>query len=1022
MLAAHGTWLARPNGGEFFIWGDRLQVGVDAAEVATAIYAGLSEDGAPRHAEKNHLTVVFLLPTAAGRALPSPELLPDSTPGRDVRLSRWPIHGMALPPGAALEWLVGLPAETPHPSLRLGADLKFWSTVARFALDLLARQRFLPALAVRSGEPSGRARGPSDSENTEWHAVLEDEQERVQQLAEAMPPVCRAAVGVGSEAPSAEQLIQHFVTAVTDRFVRDAATRLKMRLRLPETVGGHLAASLLRPTGEWTAAPEELSEVRAALARWTAPLEEEGAAPFRLCFRLEPPDDGDAPWTLRYFLQALDDPSLLVPIAIVWEHSGRAWQYLNRRMSRPQERMLEALGRASSLFPPLEESLREARPESSHLQIDQASAFLREGAWLLEESGFGVLVPSWWGAPSHQLGLKLRLSPSTDPGRLAGGPRIGLDALVEFNWEIALGGENLDRNEFMRLVSLKQPLVRVRGRWVELKPDQIERALEALKAAPATEELTLGEALRLGLGKQDDATKLPVLGVVGDGFLGDLLERLEGSAPLAAVETPLSFHGVLRPYQAAGLSWLSFLSRFNLGACLADDMGLGKTIQVLALLLHRQAAGAARGPFLLVCPTSVVSNWRKESERFAPSLRVLVHHGVGRRAGKAFLEEASQSDLVVSTYSLAHRDFERLLSVPWDGVVLDEAQNIKNPGAKQTQAVRRLRAPIRIALTGTPVENRLSELWSILEFLNPGYLGPLARFKRSFALPIERYHDPDAAGTLKRMIQPFLLRRVKTDPAVIKDLPEKNEMKVFCNLTREQATLYAAVVQEGLKRIEESSGLSRKGAVLAALTRLKQVCNHPSHFLADGSRLGGRSGKLTRLEEMLEEVLAEGDRALVFTQFAEMGKLLRRHLREALSVEVIFLHGGVPASEREKMIARFQDDPAGPPIFVLSLKAGGVGLNLTRASQVFHFDRWWNPAVENQATDRAFRIGQTRRVLVHKFVCVGTVEERIDELIARKTELAQEVVGGGEAWLTELSTDTLRDILKLRDEAIEDES
>jgi SNF2 family DNA or RNA helicase len=448
-------------------------------------------------------------------------------------------------------------------------------------------------------------------------------------------------------------------------------------------------------------------------------------------------------------------------------------------------------------------------------------------------------------------------------------------------------------------------------------------------------------------------------------------------------------------------------------------MGLGKTIQVLALLLHLEDNGELDRPVLLICPTSVVSNWRKEAERFAPTLRVLIHHGQERHEGERFQKEAARHHLVVSTYSLVHRDLERLSRVEWEGLVLDEAQNIKNPQAKQTRALRKLVAPRRIALTGTPVENRLSELWSIMEFLNPGYLGSEASFRRRYALPIERYRDPSATTELRKLVEPFILRRVKTDPTVIKDLPSKNEMKVYCNLTQEQATLYQAVVSESLEKIEASEGIGRKGEVLAALTRLKQICNHPAHFLADGSSLVNRSGKLTRLTEMLEELLAEGDRALVFTQYAEMGKLIQRHLRESLSVDVLFLHGAVPATERERLIGSFQEDLEGPPVFVLSLKAGGFGLNLTEARHVFHYDRWWNPAVEDQATDRAFRIGQKRSVAVYKFICAGTVEERVDELAERKKELAEAVIQSGEGFITELSTDSLRELFELRKEAVE---
>ena len=375
---------------------------------------------------------------------------------------------------------------------------------------------------------------------------------------------------------------------------------------------------------------------------------------------------------------------------------------------------------------------------------------------------------------------------------------------------------------------------------------------------------------------------------------------------------------------------------------------------------------------------------------------------------------------MVTTFALIPRDLETLRQVEWDTVVLDEAQNIKNPEAKQTRAIRALAAGWRVALTGTPVENRLRELWSIMEFLNPRYLGPEATFHRRFAIPIERYGDETQSTTLRRLIQPFVLRRVKTDPKVIQDLPEKVEQKVFCPLTPEQATLYEAVVQDMLKQLDDAEGMARRGLVLATLIKLKQVCNHPAHFLGDGSALPHRSGKLNRLEELLEEALTVEDHALIFTQFAEMGEHLQRHLRQQFGIDVLFLHGGVPRAKRDQMVAYFQA-PEGPPVMVLSLKAGGVGLNLTRANHVFHFDRWWNPAVENQATDRAFRIGQHRNVHVHKFVCTGTVEERIDALIESKLALAESIVGAGESWITELSPAELRDLFTLRREAVAEE-
>jgi SNF2 family DNA or RNA helicase len=455
---------------------------------------------------------------------------------------------------------------------------------------------------------------------------------------------------------------------------------------------------------------------------------------------------------------------------------------------------------------------------------------------------------------------------------------------------------------------------------------------------------------------------------------------------------------------------------------LADDMGLGKTIQLIAFLLYLQDNGWLEQPVLLVCPTSVLGNWEKEVKRFAPELKTLLHHGDRRPRGSALAKAVQGTHLVITSYALIYRDLKPLQQVNWQCLVLDEAQNIKNAEAKQSKAVRQLEAQFRIALTGTPVENRLTELWSIMDFLNPGYLGPKNFFQRRFATPIERYGDVASLKTLKSLVQPFILRRLKTDRTIIQDLPEKQEMTVFCGLSAEQANLYQQTVDAALASIDDTSGVQRKGQILALLTRLKQICNHPALFLQEsGLGLKGRSVKLQRLDEMVEELVAAGDRALIFTQFAEWGKLLQRHLSSHLGYESLFLYGSTSQTQRSAMVDRFQNDPAAPRLFILSLKAGGVGLNLTRANHVFHFDRWWNPAVENQATDRAFRIGQTRNVQVHKFVCSGTLEERIHEMIESKKALSEQVVSAGENWLTELDTDQLRTLLLLDRGAVIDE-
>jgi non-specific serine/threonine protein kinase len=599
---------------------------------------------------------------------------------------------------------------------------------------------------------------------------------------------------------------------------------------------------------------------------------------------------------------------------------------------------------------------------------------------------------------------------------VAGGARtVGFESIAEFRYDLAIGGEVLTAEELAELTERTSPLVRLRGQWIEL---DARRLAAGLKLVGRTGQATVGELLRLGLGVPSsvpiETGDLPVEGVDAHGWLGDLLSG-GTEHRLGPVALPDSFDGRLRPYQARGLAWLDFLGRAGLGGILADDMGLGKTVQLLALLAYEPPGW----PTLLVCPMSLVGNWQREAARFTPQLRLHVHHGAERTRGPAFAEAIAGCDLVITTYALAARDAADLRKINWRRVVADEAQAIKNAATKQATAIRTIPAASRIAVTGTPVENRLADLWSILEFANPGLLGSAAAFKKRYAEPIERRGDDDAAERLRQFTQPFILRRVKTDRSVIADLPEKLEMDLLCNLTAEQAGLYQAVVDEMLERVRAAEGIERRGLVLATMTKLKQVCNHPAHFLRDGSRLAGRSGKLERLDEILDEVLAVGEKALLFTQYAEFGALLRGHLAGRFGREVLFLHGGVPKPGRDEMVARFQADDAGsPPLFVLSLKAGGTGLTLTAANHVLHVDRWWNPAVEDQATDRAFRIGQRRTVQVRKFVCAGTIEEKIATMIRDKRGLAAKIVGTGEHWLTELSTGQLAELVRLEAGAV----
>jgi SNF2 family DNA or RNA helicase len=650
---------------------------------------------------------------------------------------------------------------------------------------------------------------------------------------------------------------------------------------------------------------------------------------------------------------------------------------------------------------------------------------LREGAPMLEEAGFGMLVPPWWNQPGARLGVRLRLTPNTkqvDKNLVVQG-KLSFDRLINYRWELSIGDTSLSQQEFRALAALKTPLVQIRGQWVQLDPEQVEAAIQFWENQQLTGEIGILEALQMTMSAGEVSTTLPVEEVITEDWLHDWLERFNHPGKVTEIPQPHGLNGELRPYQRFGYSWLSFFRQWGLGAILADDMGLGKTIQTLALLVQeKEILGSFPVPVLLIAPTSVVTNWEREVRKFSPILRTMKHQGPGRMRGEEFYAAIKDVDLVLTSYSLVRQDAELLQSIRWHMLILDEAQNIKNPATRQTQVIRQIPASFRLSLTGTPVENRLSELWSIMHFLNPGYLGSREAFRTNYSLPIERYNDINAANRLKKLVSPFILRRVKSDPTVIQDLPEKVETKEYCYLTEEQATLYEAVVNDAMQKVEESSGIDRRGNVLGMLMRLKQVCNHPVQYLhqrGESSLTGmvdwvSRSGKLERLVAMLEELLSEGDRALVFTQFAEMGEMLNMSLPHALGYPVQFLHGATTPKARDVMIQRFQEDHNAPPVFILSLKAGGTGLNLTRANHVFHFDRWWNPAVENQATDRAFRIGQKRNVQVHKFITTGTLEEMIDEMIESKKGLAESIIGSGESWLTELSTDDLRELVQLR--------
>ena len=769
-----------------------------------------------------------------------------------------------------------------------------------------------------------------------------------------------------------------------------------------------------------------------SLRAWTTPIHEGSMTQdvdARTGFWLEAPASNDeySAWFLRYVLVAVEDPTLAIPASLVFSIGTERLRIEQHSFENPQEKLLTDLGLAAQFFEPIQRSLDHSKPEGVFLDVKQAWTFISEVSPLLISAGFDVRLPEQLNDQgSRRLRARLRIC-DLQADDFQDKAHFGLSELAAFRWEAALGEDVVSAEEFKQIVALKQPLVQWRGSWILIDPGQLRDIETLIDRNETCGTLSHFDAMNRALtGVADPNLPNSNIEVVVEGKIADILERLtQEDISDITLKTPDTFVGTLRPYQERGLAWLSYQERLGLGCCLADDMGLGKTIQVIGHFLnHMQRDPNDMRGFLLVCPMSVVGNWRQELKRFAPSLRVIIHHAQSRAQSiEAVRQQLTEpGTVVITTYGLITRDVSFLYAHQWAVVVLDEAQAIKNASSKRSISVRALNASFRIALTGTPIENRLSELWSILDFLNPGLLGTATRFQRLYALPIERYNDETATERLRNLISPFILRRVKSDPSIIQDLPEKMEYKVYCTLTREQATLYQATVDETMRKIEEATGIARHGQVLALLTRLKQIVDHPALFQKDTPITMQRSGKVMRLVEMLEVLIENGEKALIFTQFKEMGDVLVTLLQDAMGIDSVpFLHGSLSAPQRDALVSEFQSED-GPPVFILSLKAGGTGLNLTAATHVFHFDRWWNPAVEEQATDRAYRIGQNKNVQVHKFLSLGSLEEKIDAMLEEKKGLSDAIVDATGTWVTQLDTGALRELFTLSSDAMIDDA
>ncbi|WP_348539955.1 MULTISPECIES: SNF2-related protein [Spirulina sp. CCY15215] len=1229
MAILHGSWILSPaEGGYFFLWGEtwRGQASEELGESGISLHPlAMTGEELLSYLETRKL----FLPNAEAEiprshqvvALPSRREETTETPekgrrrkrgtstdktlsgeskffpllsgtegeiaGKDISLQWWQVEGIVFDAVETIHLLRGLPLNSLQARRgELGDSIRFWSQVYRWSLDLLARGKFLPGLLAEGEEWDSC-----------WQPLLDSalDRDRLTKFARLMPSICRSYSPLSSFSSPQWQdnwvepqaLLLNFLSGVVGRQVREW-------LDIPLPARGDAIAkpwlhSLMQSSTSIKAPPQSLQRLHSAVQTWESPVvdylvtprtEQLGEEQFHVYFHLIPPTTGEIAWgkldwKLDYGLRSAIDSDCVVSAEMIWQNPVDILVHQGQTIENPQETLLKGLGLAARLYDPIKASLNHSKPLRCLLNPIEVYEFVRASAWQLQDSGFNTILPSGLDSRSQEKRLGIKIQAQVQQKR---GQRLGLKIPIDYQLELAVGEQSLSAEDFEQLLAQRSPLVEVNGEWLALQPADVRAAQEILSPAKKDELiLTVEDALRLSTGDIKVLAKLPVFSFSASGVLKDLIANLTENKALKPLKEPKDFQGELRPYQARGASWLAFLERWSLGACLADDMGLGKcvaadtiitvngvekmaaeiwevyagitafdgeglwskpmqsleilaldeatgelikapiaqlyrqkvrenlrqvilddevsitityrhklltrqgwknnfrvgeaialpseagksleyreikaiepvfydgwvydfevekyhnfiangivchnTIQAIAFFLNLKDEGGLNAPILLVCPTSVLNNWQRELQKFSPTLSQFIHHGDKRKKGKEFVKFVQNQNIILTSYSLVFRDIKTLEMVDWEGVVLDEAQNIKNSQSKQSQAVRTLKAGFRIALTGTPVENRLAELWSILDFLNPGFLGNKQFFQRRFAIPIEKYGDRDSLGQLRSLVQPFILRRLKTDKDIIQDLPDKQEMNVFCGLSREQSQLYQTLVDDSLTAIEDAEGIQRHGLILTLLMKLKQVCNHPAQYLQEKTLTrGDRSGKLLRLEEMLEEVVLEGDRALIFTQFAEWGKLIQPYLTRKLETEVLFLYGATRREKRQEMIDRFQSDPNGPQIFILSLKAGGTGLNLTRANHVFHVDRWWNPAVENQATDRAFRIGQKRNVQVHKFVCTGTLEERIDEIINSKKQLAEQTVDAGEQWLTRLDTEQLRNLLHLDRGVVIDEN
>lgn len=1024
MKIIHGIWI--PENNQEFVQDGQFSIWIETDEVAipkkTNIHPHhlqqsecltfLKQELAYNLPSKDVLNLQTLkLPTYQGNPLFAPELSGNEALDDEavITLEDWQVYSYVLSQPLKEINDIHFLSSYQAVNIRMGSDFLFWHYFAQSLRTILYKDQYIPGVLARKA-------GTQIELYRHWKIISPHYEALIQQAVRHIPLAC----SVGYQP---ETLLRHFAQVCLSEVLERARRNLPQAFTskiLSEFLGTLLFSEYARKPPLQTC-QNQIPPPFSHYLHWQQKLTDTTTTTkLQLGFQLhEATAKSPNKWRVEFVLNSHHDPSFKLSLSDFWQQGKQLYQTLLEQQfgTDIEQQLLMQLAHAAKIYPTLWQGMETNEPNSIYLTLDEAFEFIKEQAWILEDAGFKIIVPAWLTPKGRQRAkLQLRSSKSTSSSTVAGSKSyVSLENLINYHYELAIGDEVVSVEEWQQLIDSKVPLIQFRGQWVELDHDKMAEMLQLWQQQQQQNAtLTVQELLKT-LSEQNDTVAVSM-----EDSLATMLEKLMDNSQLEQIVPPVGLNATLREYQKRGVAWLRYLESLGLNGCLADDMGLGKTMQVIALLLLEKTAEVKTAPTLLIAPTSVLGNWQKEVEKFAPQLKTFIHHGSQRQKNSEKFAALSQEyDMVISSYTLARKDLALFKAGTWQRLVLDEAQNIKNPKTAQTKALTSLEAPYRLALTGTPVENRLMDLWSIFNFLNPGYLGKQAQFRKNYELPVQRDNDAQQSVILKKLVQPFILRRLKTDKNIIKDLPDKIESKQYCNLSKEQASLYEAVIKEVDAQLDAAEGIARQGLMLSTLMKLKQICNHPMQFLQDGSAFTPeRSHKLERLSDMLEEALSEGDSVLIFTQFTEIGENLHRYLHHEKHYSTYYLHGGTSRKNREQMISNFQNPESLPSVFVLSLKAGGVGITLTRANHVFHFDRWWNPSVENQATDRAFRIGQQKNVFVHKFVTLGTLEERIDQMIEDKQKIADSIIGSDENWLTQLDNRAFRELIALNKQHI----